>query len=237
MSSAVVNTPTPPAESHRSDARRLTRRIAALVIPVGPAAVALLRYRLPYFNAETPTDIANAVRADAAAQSLVLWLGLLATLTLVPGVLWVGRLTRRHTPRLTAASVALLVPGYLVLPFFMASDVILWTAVEQGVDAATGGALYNTLHPSSLLAGAIFVLGHVIGTILLGVALWRSSTVPRTAALIVIISQPLHFVAAVILGVPALDLAAWGLNAVGFAAASVAVWRLRDDEWDVAPAG
>jgi hypothetical protein len=32
-----------------------------------------------------------------------------------------------------------------------------------------------------------------------------------------------------------LDLVGWGLNAVGFAALSVAILRLRDDEWAPAP--
>jgi hypothetical protein len=39
-----------------------------------------------------------------------------------------------------------------------------------------------------------------------------------------------------LLGSPALDLAAWGLNVAGFAAAAAAIIRLPDDAWDVAPA-
>ena len=44
-------------------------------------------------------------------------------------------------------------------------------------------------------------------------------------------SQPLHFVAAVILGSHWLDLFAWGLNAAGFAAVAVVVLRMSDEEW------
>jgi hypothetical protein len=42
-------------------------------------------------------------------------------------------------------------------------------------------------------------------------------------------------VAAVIVVSHPLDLVAWGMQAVGFAAAAVAVARLRDDEWDLGP--
>jgi hypothetical protein len=42
-------------------------------------------------------------------------------------------------------------------------------------------------------------------------------------------------VAAVIVVSHPLDLVAWGMQAVGFAAAAVAVARVRDDEWDLAP--
>jgi len=66
--------------------------------------------------------------------------------------------------------------------------------------------------------------------------MWRSRSVPRWAAVLTLVAQPLHFTAAVIVGSPGLDLAAWGLNAVGFAAAAAAILRMPDDEWDVGPA-
>jgi hypothetical protein len=54
--------------------------------------------------------------------------------------------------------------------------------------------------------------------------------------MITIISQPLHFTAAVILASHPLDLLAWGLNGIGFAVAALAILRLPVDEWDLAPA-
>ena len=88
--------------------------------------------------------------------------------------------------------------------------------------------MFATTHATSAIAAGLFVLGHVVGTVLLGVALWRSRAVPRWAALATIVSQPLHFVAAVVLGSPSLDLVAWGLNAAGFTAAAVAALSLYD---------
>jgi hypothetical protein len=79
----------------------------------------------------------------------------------------------------------------------------------------------------------VFVLGHVIGTVLLGLALLRSRTVPGWAAIVTAVAQPLHFVALVIVGSRELDFAAWTLNAVAFAVVAFAIVRTPDDEWDL----
>lgn len=105
----------------RADLRRVGRWLTAILIPVGPAAVGLLRFVLPYDTVDDGATIVAKVAANPGAQSLVLWLGLVATLTLALGALWVGRLTRRHTPMLTAAALVLLVPGYLSLAWLVPS--------------------------------------------------------------------------------------------------------------------
>jgi hypothetical protein len=71
----------------------------------------------------------------------------------------------------------------------------------------------------------LFVVGHIVGLALLGIALWRGRIVPAWAALMIAISQPLHFVFAVIAPVHALDGLAWALTAIGFAAAAVVLMR------------
>jgi hypothetical protein len=73
------------------------------------------------------------------------------------------------------------------------------------------------------LASNIFVLGHIVGLVLISIALWRGRRVPAWAALLLGVSQLLHFVFAIAIPVDALDGCAWGLAAVGFAAAA---WSL-----------
>lgn len=227
---SALHTETAPVLERTSPARWL----AALLIPIGPAAVGLLRYVLPYNTTDDNATVVEKVLAEPGRQSLVLWLGLVATLTLVPGAIWVGRLTAGRAPRLTAVALVLLVPGYLALTWLAASDLLIWMGADAGVDAATLTRLAGAVHPTSDIAGALFVAGHVIGTVLLGLAMWVSQAVPRWAAVLTIVSQPLHFVAAVIVVNHPLDLAAWGLQAVGFGVAAYffvgfhttsAVWR------------
>ena len=50
------------------------------------------------------------------------------------------------------------------------------------------------------------------------------------------VSQPIHFVAFVVLDNQYVDaLAGWGFTAVGFVAVAVALLRTRDDDWDLPP--
>ena len=218
------------------DLRRASRILAALILPIGPLAVAGLRYVLPYFSATTPRETATDVLALQGRQSAVLWLGLIATFTLLPGVLAVGRLTRRGAPKLTAAAMVLVVPGYLALTYMIGTDLVLWTGARAGLDVSSLTGLAETIHPTSNIAVAVFVLGHVIGTVLLGLALLRSGTVPKWAALVTVVAQPLHFVAFVILGSRELDLVAWAANGVAFAAVGYAILKTPDDEWELPPA-
>ena len=217
----------------KRDVRTASRWLAAFVVPIGAAAIALLRYFLPYDTVDDGATIASKVMAEPGRASLVLWLGFIGVLTLVPSAYIVGKLTRRRVPWLTGAALVLLIPGYLSLAWAGASDQALWTNTEAGLDAGTITKLYDTMHPTGELAAVVFVLGHVVGTILLGVALWRSQVVARWAAVAVIVSQPIHIVAAVIIPNHTLDLIGWGLQAAGFAAVGLAILRLHNDEWDL----
>jgi hypothetical protein len=206
--------------------RTPSRWLAAALIPIGPAAVAVLRYVLPYDTVDNSATVVAKVLAAPDRQSLVLWLGFIAILTLVPGALCVGRLARPGTPRLTTTALLLLIPGYLALPWLGASDLLVWMGARAGVDPAVLTRLLDTTHPTSDVAGLFFVAGHVLGTILLGLALWLSRAVPRWAAVLVMGSQPVHFVAAVVIVSHPLDLVGWGMQAVGFACCAVRVGRL-----------
>ena len=52
-----------------ADLRQPSRLLAALVLPIGPLAVAGLRYLLPYFSATTPRETAADVVAAQGRQS------------------------------------------------------------------------------------------------------------------------------------------------------------------------
>lgn len=228
MATTVHSTTSTPA-----DLRRATRIFAALIVPLGPALVAVLRYVLPYQTNDEASAAVRAVAADPDRQSLVVWLGFFAMLTLLPGVLFVARVARRNAPRLTAAALLLLVPGYTAFGLLVAGDAATWYGVTHDLPESAVIDLYNGSHPMILVSTGVFVVGHVLGTVLLGIALLRSRVVPPAAAWLVVIAQPLHFVAAIIVGSHTLDLVAWGANAVGFAAVSFAILKMSNDEWEL----
>lgn len=202
-----------------------SRWALALLMPVGPAAVAVLRYVLPYYTADTPEGMVAASYDHSGSQNAVLWLGYVAVLTLVPGVLAAAQLTRSVAPRLTAWSLGLVVPGYLSLAVFASSDNLLWSGVRAGIAQETIATLLDSPHPTIGISQGVFVVGHVVGTVLFGIALLRSRRIPAWAGWAVAVSQPLHFVATVFLGSPTLDLIAWSLTAVGMAMVARALLR------------
>ncbi len=189
------------------------RRAALLLLPVGPLCVGLLRFLLPYYTADGSLATVQAVDAHPARQSAVLWLGLIAIVTLVPGVIAVA--TALPPSRLKVWAVGLSVPGYLCLGVLLAEDYLLAAGADAHTDPHQLAAQLDAIHPSFDVGTGIFVVGHVIGTVLLGVALLRSGRIPAWAAWTITVSQPLHFVAAVIVGSPTLDLIAWSMTAVG----------------------
>ncbi|WP_211293386.1 hypothetical protein, partial [Amycolatopsis pretoriensis] len=108
----------------------------------------------------------------------------------------------------------------------VAGDAGVLFGVREHLPEAVVARLFEAVHPVAAVAGVVFVVGHVAGTVVLGVAMGISGAVPRWAAGLTVVAQPLHFVAAVVVAGHPLDFAAWGCNAVGFAAVAVALLRV-----------
>lgn len=219
----------PSARAARTERRGLDRRALALLMPIGPLAIAIVRGILPYYTADSNTVMAAKVAAHQGAETAVIWLTFVAMLTLVPGVIALGMLARRHAPRLGTTGLVLACAGFLSLFWstVAGSDNVALAAARLGMRPGTTGALLTSMGkivPIGLAAN-IFVLGHVLGLMLLGIALWRGRVVPAWAGLLLAASQILHVVFAIIVPVHALDGLAWGLTAVGFAAAALAFAR------------
>jgi hypothetical protein len=199
----------------------------AALMPVGPAAVAVLRLVLPYDTPDPSGTVVAKIAADLPAAGLVLWMTFVATLTLVPGAVAALTLTWRKAPALSLVAGALLVPGYLMIGFAGGgADAVVPAGVTAGVDPPVLIRLVEAIaaDPVTSTSENVFVLGHLLGAILLGVAMLRSRVVAWRWAVAVLVSQPLHLVAAMT-GSHALDLVGWGMTAVGMAAAAVAYAR------------
>ena len=211
-----MSTLTAPAPATTARDTRTLRRVgAAVLLPLGPLAVAALRAVLPNFSAADSAATISQTAAHLGRQDAVLWFEVVALLTLIPSVLAAGRLAQRRAPVLSLLAVGLLVPAFAALPFF-AGDTTVRVLADGTADPRTAATLLDHLNA-------------------LGAALWRARAVPVWAGIAVLVSQPLHFVAFVIVGNQALDACAWGLTALGLAVAAVRVLRTPNDAWDVAP--
>ncbi|MFC7640687.1 hypothetical protein ACFQX6_06500 [Streptosporangium lutulentum] len=118
-----------PARTRR-DARALGRVVSAVLMPVGPACVAVIRLVMPGASG----DIGAEVAANLDAQRLALLLGLPALFTLLPGAYTALHLGRRYRPALTAWAAAFLIPGYLGMTVLGAGDYAVLAATGIGLD-------------------------------------------------------------------------------------------------------
>jgi hypothetical protein len=192
----------------------MRRPLLIALAAAGPLFVAALRLVLPYYSAPDGVGSATDVAAELGTQSLVLWLGLGALLTLVPGLYAVWPLMPQG--RLRDVGFTLAVIGYLCMSGLFVTDHLLWVGVDQGLSAETTGRLVEGLHTSALVQLVLFVPTHIIGIVLIGTLALRARVIPAAAAWGLIVSQPLHL-ASVIAGLPPLDFTSWTLTGVGMA--------------------
>ncbi|WP_138419261.1 DUF4386 family protein [Sinomonas gamaensis] len=221
----------------RFDARSVWRVLLALTAPMTAVVIAVLRLALPYNTLDDARTVFEQSLAHQTFDTVALWAGLLLALTAVCGPLAVVWVSRRRTPILASIGAFLAVPGFIALAGQgSAQNVITLLAAQGKTDpgiAYTVADAVQSLPQSGALVG-VFVFGHLIGTVLLGMALWRSHTVPAWIAWALAVSQPIHLLSAMTGNHP-LDLLGWGLTALGFAAAGLALLRMRNDEFDLPP--
>lgn len=203
----------------------MKRLLLILLAAAGPLFVAGLRYLVPYYQANDNAAAAADVASHADAQNLVLWLGLGAMLTLVPGLvaLW----PRMPAGRLRDVGFSLALVGYLCIPGLLVTDHVLWLGASQHLSAGSTGQLVDGLHTSALVQMGIFVPTHIIGIVLVGLLALRRHLVPGPVAWLLMVSQPLHL-AAIISGLPVVDLLAWTLTGIGMGWLTINLTRKRE---------
>jgi hypothetical protein len=86
------------------------------------------------------------------------------------------------------------------------------------LDAASGD-------PGGTWAFLLFILGNLVGTLVLGIGLWRSGTAPRWAALAIASWPPLHVIGLALLPNEVPQVVGAVLQAAGFAGCALALRR------------
>jgi hypothetical protein len=198
----------------------------AAVMVTGPLAITILRGILPYSTTDDTATVLAKVAEHPTAERAVCWLTLLAMVTLVPAVIAMGLSAARHSRKLGTTGLALAVAGFSGLAAVATIDFTALAAVDSGLDRAAATLLLDKLNADPVLTAgvAVYALGHIVGVILLGIALLRGRVIAGWAAWALIVSQPLHLVFAVVIPSNILDVLAWTLTTIGFAA--VAFTRL-----------
>jgi len=201
----------------------------AVVAPLAPLCQGLGYLLSPAGNSDDPLTILGAVAGQPGLTAALGWLSLVIGLTLVPGVIATGLAALPRAPRLATAALLVAVPGWAAGLLLPTAEPVAAALLAAGVPNPEAvrllGQLTSMDSPAAGVAVLIFVAGHVIGTVLLGLALYRARAVPRPIAVLLALAQPLHFVAFVVLQNTYLDITAAWLTAIGFGVAAASLVR------------
>ncbi|MEU8261599.1 hypothetical protein AB0C02_13395 [Micromonospora sp. NPDC048999] len=171
-----------------------------------------------------------AAHSGVAATSNLM---LLALICLVPAMIYAARLARRGAPKLAfiggglsalAWLCGLMSIGSLQLALYEGSKLPDQAGAAALVDAITGDPVYNALLSS-------FVLAHIVGMIILGVALWRSGSVAWWVGALYILYVVLHTVGHAV--GPVVDMAAGVVLGLGLLAVAFQIARTPNELWDL----
>jgi hypothetical protein len=218
------------------DVRSFQRYAAAVIMLVPATSVAIARL-FQTDDSETRRTL-DLIAASPDRQFTFALLGFLGLLCVVPAFLAAARLSRRRRPVLTTVALAVNLVGYLGAFAMPAIDnLYLIGAGLPPEQRDTAAMVIDKMWSSGIpgLSTNLFVLGHILGAILMGLALRGS--IPTVGWLAMLLTTPVHVLSFVVLQMPALDMAAWLLMTLSFAYCAVKIIKTPNDEWDLPPLG
>ena len=212
------------------DPRRYRRYAAAVIVLLPATCVALARL----FQTEGSSTRAtlDLIAANPDRQLTFAVLGYIGLFSALPAFLAVARLSRRRRPALTMAALALNNAAFLGAFAVSALNNLYLIGGLLPPEQRDVAATVIDRMSSSGLAGVstnLFVGGHILGAILMGLALRGS--IPTLGWLAMLLTTPAHVVVFVVLQMPVLDMVAWLLMMISFGYCAVAILRTPDDAW------
>jgi hypothetical protein len=211
---------------------KLQRIAFAACIFLGPLAVAVAIATAPSIGASGGSAVIAAFGQFPKRAQLELTLGVPAVILLPLAFLGLARLAMRGSPWLATVGGGLALVGWATGPAFVVQDTMANLMAQMG-----GGAQLATLwervnnDPVYNAILLVYIVGHVVGTLLLGLALGRARVIPIWAAAAIVLYGPLQVIAFPT-GQRAIADVAYGLLVIGCAVAAYATLTRRDQRLD-----
>jgi hypothetical protein len=216
---------------------RTFQRYAAAVIMLVPATCVAIGRLFQTDDSDTRRTL-DLIAANPDRQFTFALLGFIGLVTVVPAFLAAASLSRRRRPVLTTVALAVNLVAYLGAFAMSAIDNLYLIGASLPPEHRDVAAIVIDKMWSDGLPGvstSLFVLGHIIGAILMGLALRGS--IATVGWLAMLLTTPMHVLAFVVLQMPALDMAAWLLMTLAFVYCAVKIVKTPNDEWDLPPLG
>jgi hypothetical protein len=204
------------------------RTLAAVCLVAGPLAAVCFELIAPTTGSDSVEQQVQDVVANSGAMNVALAFDLLGLL-LVPAVVFVAVVARAGAPRLAPMAGAVAFVGYLCLTVVVAGDALLVAAAKERDRTAAVSLVHgfwDTWLVKVMLIG--YLAGHILGVVLLAVALWRSRAVARWAAVILLV-LPLFEIAEQASGAHAFGAIGYALVAVTFGLCAARLIRERQE--------
>ena len=204
--------------------RAVSRRFGAAALVLGPLGLVLgSLFQVAGDDDSVSVSLAK-IAAHPSGERGVIVCDLLAVFML-PAVLYLMRLAGPRAPRLTLAGGTVAFAAWLAGLISLGASDLLYDHAAQLPDRASAAALVHavTSDAAFVIPEALFIVGHVLGLLLLGIALWRGRAVPRWAAALVGLAPLVQLLVHDQVG--AVDACANGLFLIGMAACAVTLLR------------
>jgi len=206
------------------NARAVSRSFGAAALVIGPLSLVLgSLFQVAGDDDPVPASLAK-IAAHASAERGVIVCDLLAGFML-PAVLYLMRLAGPRAPRLTQAGGTAAFAAWLAGLVSLGASDLLYDHAARLPDRASAVTLVHAITSDTafVVPETLFIIGHLLGMLLLGVALWRSRAVPRWAATLVGLAPLVQLLVHDQPG--AVNACANGLFLIGMAACAVTLVR------------
>ena len=215
-----------------SDARNFARTSTGLLLIAGPALLtigAIVQPDTDHKNKVVELAAVAAHKGTYVASGLIFLLG--STLMVFAGA-GVIRLFRgsRGVALGQIAGVGLMLAGIVGAGWYALGAMEYEMVHQKGLDTA---ALARFLHATDMAGSLLplffmFLIGAVLGLILLGIAAWRTRVVPIWGAIVIIVAGPVSFFTNGKVG----NVIGNAVLLIGLGLLGLRVLSMSDEEWD-----
>lgn len=214
--------------------RKLHHAFFALCILLAPLTVSLWFGLCPeYGNPACPVGTGATLTAFRVANPLLLQLffvlAFISTYLYPLSYIGLGRLAMKHSPWLSSMGIALGFVGSVVWSLLMGESFWVNAAAHLNVNAQFFllGKTYVANWDVFAMHGG-WIIGHLLGYVLLGIALLRTRVIPRWAAWLLIVSPLLMGPLAYGTGLGLLQVLGYVLVFIGSVPAAIAMLKRKD---------
>lgn len=197
--------------------QRLWQVVLAVAIVGGPLAVVVGGLLAPALHDTGQASLAANAAANPTANAVHLAAFVLASYLLPIGAIGLAYLAYPRTPWLATAGGLLALVGWLPFSALAALD-DLTSIMTQLPGSGSYAQLLDRFSTDAVMNGylIVYIVGHLVAYVLLGIALHRAQAIPRWAAWAIIASSPLTLAAFALPGSPrAIGAVALGLLLAG----------------------